>query len=55
MINCIAKIDPFSENNFIDKKLVSKDGFFDVSIQAKRIKIPFKTKDLKLKDFEVII
>lgn len=55
MVNTVAKIDPFWEENYIDKGFNNKWDYIDVSIQWVRIKAAFKEKDFSKEDYKAVI
>ena len=55
MLNTVAKIDPFWEENYIDKSFINKWEYIDISIQWVRIKAVFKKKDFTNKDYKIVV
>lgn len=51
---CYAKIDPHAEENLINSKTGIPEGLLDVSIQNKRLKLPFKHSCFR-EEYEVVI
>ncbi|OGJ50279.1 hypothetical protein A2335_04150 [Candidatus Peregrinibacteria bacterium RIFOXYB2_FULL_32_7] len=56
-IKAIAKIDLYNKENFINKKIFNKadDSITDIIIKGHRLKLPFKTIDLKKENYDLII
>ena len=54
--NIIAKIDPHSEENFVDESLFDPDNLIsDVLINGKRLKLPFSAQDFSDESFQMVL